>query len=346
VKQRECKAEIQLGGYDPAAVEGQLLLTPSISKNDYTVVALSLKFGKTELLEFVPSNPRLRYLPAIMDSGTSCLVMPDSRLSGLLKTSPYGKWKHLVKNTHAPAVKSSFHLNIAGTIFEISYDDWWLQVSNQSCVQKAPPGFQGMLVGDVLFRRYLVMFDLRHYPDTVVIGIGKQSASYIPAKKHTRIGKLAASKRLPAAVSTVHAPPGYKVPYARDRLPVINQEMTQYFVNVTVGTPKQTFTVIFDTGSAVFGIFTRCIPSAPSYGTCTFGGGSSAGDAYMLVEGAVWILTFAILCSIVGIFVNVYYHKRQEREEKIARKKARVKGSTSNSSFGPERLAGMYGSIP
>ena len=27
-------------------------------------------------------------------------------------------------------------------------------------------------------------------------------------------------------------------------------------------------------------------------------------------------------------------------------KKARGKGSTSNSSFGPERLAGMYGSIP
>ncbi len=34
-----------------------------------------------------------RYLPAIMDSGTSCLVMPDSTLSGLLKQSPYGLWK-------------------------------------------------------------------------------------------------------------------------------------------------------------------------------------------------------------------------------------------------------------
>ena len=124
IKARECKAEIQLGGYDPASVQGKMLLTPSITINDYVVVALSLKFGTTELLEFVPTNPRLRYLPAIMDSGTSCLVMPDSKLSGLLKKSPYGMWKDLVKKTHAPVVKESFHLNIAGSIFEISYDDW------------------------------------------------------------------------------------------------------------------------------------------------------------------------------------------------------------------------------
>ena len=57
-------------------------------------------------------------------------------------------------------------------------------------------------------------------------------------------------------------------------------------------------------------------------------------------------LTAAVLCSIIGVFVNVYYHKRQDREERLARKKARGKGSTSHSSFGPERLAGMYGSIP
>jgi len=40
---------------------GKMLLTPSITINDYVVVALSLKFGTTELLDFVPTNPRLRY---------------------------------------------------------------------------------------------------------------------------------------------------------------------------------------------------------------------------------------------------------------------------------------------
>ena len=192
IKARDCQAEIQLGGYDPASVEGKMLLTPSITMNDYVVVALSLKFGNTELLDFVPTNPRLRYLPAIMDSGTSCLVMPDSTLSGLLKSSPYGKWKGMVKHTHHPAVQEDFHLNIAGTIFQISYDDWWLQVSNQSCVQRAPPGFGGLLVGDVLFRRYVVLFDLRHYPETVVIGLFRPparlpSSTAVRASRHCRM---------------------------------------------------------------------------------------------------------------------------------------------------------------
>ena len=119
--------------------------------------------------------------------------------------------------------------------------------------------------------RYVVMFDLRHYPETVVIGIGQQDPSYIPAKKHSTISKLSARKRAPLSVAATHAPPGYRMPYARDRLPITNQEMTQYFVNVTVGAPKQTFTVIFDTGSAVFGIFTRWIPVDRLMGVCVGG---------------------------------------------------------------------------
>jgi len=62
-------AEIHLGGFDPEAIEGQLFLTPSISTHDYSVVATSLMFGGTELLTFVPKDPRFRYVPAIMDSG-------------------------------------------------------------------------------------------------------------------------------------------------------------------------------------------------------------------------------------------------------------------------------------
>jgi hypothetical protein len=36
-------AEIQLGGYDPDAVEGKIFITPSITINDYVVVAPSHK---------------------------------------------------------------------------------------------------------------------------------------------------------------------------------------------------------------------------------------------------------------------------------------------------------------
>ena len=108
------KAEIHLGGFDPNAIEGQLFLTPSVSVHDYSVVAVSLKYGEAELLDFVPKDPRFRYVPAIMDSGTSCLVMPDSNLNGLVKKSPFGTWKEIVKQVDTPAVKDDFHL-IAGS---------------------------------------------------------------------------------------------------------------------------------------------------------------------------------------------------------------------------------------
>ena len=40
-----------------------------------------------------------------------------------------------------------------------------------------------------------------------------------------------------------------------DRIPIVNKQGTQYFMDVTIGTPQQPFTVIFDTGSNVFGVF-------------------------------------------------------------------------------------------
>ena len=43
---------------------------------------------------------------------------------------------------------------------------------------------------------------------------------------------------------------------AVDRIPIENSMGTQYFMDVTIGEPKQKFTVIFDTGSTVFGVFT------------------------------------------------------------------------------------------
>ena len=33
-----------------------------------------------------------------------------------------------------------------------------------------------------------------------------------------------------------------------DRIPVVNKKGTQYFMDVGIGTPRQKFTVIFDTG--------------------------------------------------------------------------------------------------
>ena len=74
--------------------------------------------------------------------------------------SPYDKWKSIVKDLSKPAVKDTFFLNVGGAILEIPPEIWFLSISNQSCIQKTPAGFNGILVGDVIFRKYVVMFDL------------------------------------------------------------------------------------------------------------------------------------------------------------------------------------------
>ena len=56
-----------------------------------------------------------------------------------------------------------------------------------------------------------MLFDLRHYPESVVVGIGKQSARYQLATKHESISKLPAYKRKPANISAESAPARYSV---------------------------------------------------------------------------------------------------------------------------------------
>uniref|UniRef100_A0A7S0HDJ0 Peptidase A1 domain-containing protein n=1 Tax=Hanusia phi TaxID=3032 RepID=A0A7S0HDJ0_9CRYP len=333
------KAEIQLGGFDPDAIEGQMFLTPSISPHDYSVVAVSLKYGDTELLQFKPTDPRLRYVPAIMDSGTSCLVMPDSDLNGLIHNKPFSTWKSIVGDTTHPKEKKDFTLNIAGREFVIPYDSWFLDDSNQSCVQPAPPGFPGLLVGDVFFRRFLVMFDLQHYPQSVVIGIGKQKPDYQPLDFYGKAKKLQFEKR---QVNISKAPPGYSVSFASDEIPVYNQLETQYFMNISVGTPRQNFTVIFDTGSSVFGIFTKCIPNAPSYGRCVFGGGPK-GDSTLLIEGAVFVLSVSIGLCVVGILINMWVRKKHEESVRQAQNKSK---NSSGSAYSTDMLNQYYTQVP
>lgn len=117
-----------------------------------------------------------------------------------------------------------------------------------------------VLVGDVLFRRYVVMFDLTAFPGPVTIGIGKRNPNYKLATKHEYVKKIAAVKKPAQIITETKAiKKGYHYPLAADRVPVVNHESTQYFVNVSIGTPRQKMPVIFDTGSSVFGVFSQCM---------------------------------------------------------------------------------------
>lgn len=95
-----------------------------------------------------------------------------------------------------------------------------------------------------------------------IIGIAKLNANYQPVNANamsnydlhrTPVQKLSLLRGEETMYPASHSTLLEQV----DQIPIFNKKGTQYFMDVAVGEPAQKFTVIFDTGSAVFGIFTR-----------------------------------------------------------------------------------------
>merc|ERR1719235_1085326 len=147
------------------------------------------------------------------------------------------------------------------------------------------------------------MFDLTLFPQRVLIGIGKRKAGYEPGSPHPGV------KKIPAVKTAGKGPKAqYHAPLATDTIPIWNQLETQYFINVSVGVPRQKFTVIFDTGSSVFGVFSQCDPHAPVIGQCMFRGGVKTGHV-SLMDGVLMVVSVAAGLCLVGIGVTVYFRK-------------------------------------
>jgi hypothetical protein len=252
-------AELQLGGYDPDTCDDTMYYTPSLSKTDFIVGVTSVKFGHDsdnaqELLQF--TNPTGgEYLPAIMDSGTSCLVIPGDRLDGRLQNNPFNDFSSLW------AVDKSFYVTIGGQQFQVPYSSWFLERTNQTCVQPSPTGMQGLLIGDVFFRSYMVEFDMSDKLRPT-IGIARLNLRYSPVQgseldyyheHRAPVQKLRLLKGEETMFPSEHSTRLREV----DQIPIFNKKGTQYFMDLSIGTPRQQFTVIFDTGSAVFGVFTE-----------------------------------------------------------------------------------------
>jgi len=250
-------AELQLGGYDPSTTVGEMWYTPCLSETDFIVGVTSVRFGhdfdgSKELLHF--SEPTSdTYLPAIMDSGTSCLVMPGDTLGGKLTNVPFNDFTTLWEEG------KSFWLEIGGRQWRVPFSSWFLARTNQTCVQPSPAGMQGLLVGDVFFRSFMVEFDMTQR-ERPIIGIAPLNTKYAPVGTsqlgtfelhHAPVSKLQLLRGEETMFPAEHTKRLTQV----DQIPIFNKKGTQYFMDVGVGTPKQPFTVIFDTGSAVLGVF-------------------------------------------------------------------------------------------
>ena len=151
-------AELHVGGYDPHAVKDTMHFMKCTSDVEYSVPVSSLTFDGHELLNFGTAAQAKGHttIPGILDSGTSCLVIPDTLDDGLFLERPYSKLMNVMKRD------VPFYITIGGRQFEIPFRSWWLDANDRPCVQPTPPGFEGILLGDVVFRALGVMFDLTH----------------------------------------------------------------------------------------------------------------------------------------------------------------------------------------
>ena len=200
-------------GYDHRAVAPgkHMHFFKTTSTAEYSVPISSIRYGGQELLNFATViNPRvpgrMSWLPGILDSGTSCLVMPDTTLKGVLREAPFSKFFSLARN---PLYDKTRRLPIEIAVgnppvrFQIPFKEWWLESDQRPCVQTSPPAFMGVLLGDTIFRALVVQFDLTH-PTQPVIGLAQRNHAYKPVRPGSRWGR-----HKPAHVEDFGIPEGF-----------------------------------------------------------------------------------------------------------------------------------------
>jgi hypothetical protein len=122
-----------------------------------------------------------------------------------------------------PRVRADFELNLGGVLLRIPYDVWYFSQINSSCVQ-SNDDMTEVLVGDVLFRRYVVLFDLT-LPHQVMLGFGLRNRSYSLGLSHAVISKHAVAKVTSDGAGVPRNYPG--PPLATDTVSISNRLNTQ-----------------------------------------------------------------------------------------------------------------------
>jgi len=223
----------------------------------YGVNVTSIKYGHTELLNFVPGHDS--YVGEF-DSGTTCLLLPNTTVNGTFENSPF--MKLLARQNMGEAFPLVY--TIGGETFEIAYEE---------CVE---PASRAMILGDPWFRKWIVMHDLTDLQNKRM-GLALRSPTYrlgietdddsSKLSSFTPLSKLRADRKVrPMALALTQARYNGEMVQSSgssevDKVALKSQSRVTYNVKLSIGSPPQPLEVIFDTGSFMLAVFADQAPA-------------------------------------------------------------------------------------
>jgi len=143
-------AELQLGGYDSKAVKGKMNYVSSLSRYAYVVPVSSVKLGSVPIFTAKGASAG-QHAEAVLDSGTTCICLPDNMMKGLAKgdKTPWdlfnGAWQSNTNAQVSITVRDGLTIDIPADI--------WVPAmkSVKGCLMKGCPSDK-IILGDWLFQ--------------------------------------------------------------------------------------------------------------------------------------------------------------------------------------------------
>jgi hypothetical protein len=103
----EYLGELQLGGHDPASIASPIFYTPMRNDSGYGLAVSSIQYNGVEILDFSHAHSGAA-LVGILDTGSSCLMLPNSTYNGTYRKNPYSVFAEGAERSPGLGIQMTF----------------------------------------------------------------------------------------------------------------------------------------------------------------------------------------------------------------------------------------------